>query len=163
MIWHKKARNIMIIMIIIIMDILGAWPKVAISAYNSKTYFRSQKFKYTVTRTMVTFSSLARIWGECSTIHSAPEFFYLLLLFCLFFEVEISSRTLIPTFMPESVHSRSASWDDSHALLITVKFRITFGLNVVIWRTLITSTVNYCKVQDYPWVHCCVQTHCKLL
>ena len=29
-----------------------------------------------------------------------------------FFEVEISSRTLIPLFMPGSVHSGSVSWDD---------------------------------------------------
>ena len=29
-----------------------------------------------------------------------------------FFEVEISSRTLIPLFMPGSVHSGSASLDD---------------------------------------------------
>ena len=30
----------------------------------------------------------------------------------LFFEVEINSRTIIPLFMPGSVHSGSASWDD---------------------------------------------------
>ena len=32
--------------------------------------------------------------------------------FFFFLEVEISSRTLIPLFMPGSVHSGSASWDD---------------------------------------------------
>ena len=32
--------------------------------------------------------------------------------FFFFFEVEISSRTLIPLFLPESVHSGSTSWDD---------------------------------------------------
>ena len=32
--------------------------------------------------------------------------------FFFFFLVDISSRALIPLFMPESVHSGSASWDD---------------------------------------------------
>ena len=32
--------------------------------------------------------------------------------FFFFFKVEISSHTLIPLFMPGSVHSSSASWDD---------------------------------------------------
>ena len=55
------------------------------------------------------FPSLARILGECSTIHSPPALFS----FCFcFFEVEISSRTLIPLFRPGSVLSGSASWDD---------------------------------------------------
>ena len=49
---------------------------------------------------VVAFSSLARILGECSTIHTLPALFC----FC-FFEVEISSCTL----MPQSVHSSSAS------------------------------------------------------
>ena len=58
------------------------------------------------------FSRFARILGECSTSHSPPALFLLLLLLfvslflCL--EVEISSRTLIPIFMPGSVHSGSA-------------------------------------------------------
>ena len=47
------------------------------------------------------FSSLARILGECSTSHSPPA------LFVLFFEVEISSRILIPLYKPGSVHSGS--------------------------------------------------------
>ena len=50
---------------------------------------------------MVAFTSLARILGKCSTIQSMPAPF--------FFEVEISSRTVIPLFMPGSVHSGSAS------------------------------------------------------
>ena len=41
---------------------------------------------------VVSFSSLARISGECSIIHSPPAHF------CVCFEVEISSRTLIPLF-----------------------------------------------------------------
>ena len=52
---------------------------------------------------VVAFSSLARILGECSTTHLPPA---------LFFEVEISSHTLISLFRPGSVHSGSASWDD---------------------------------------------------
>ena len=48
---------------------------------------------------------VARILGECSTIHSLPALFF------FFFKVEISLRTLIPLFSPESVHCGSASWD----------------------------------------------------
>ena len=54
--------------------------------------------------------SLARIWGERSTIHSLPAFFF-------FFKVEIRSNTLIPLFMPGSVHSGSASWDGCGRLI----------------------------------------------
>ena len=56
---------------------------------------------------VVAVFSLARIWRECSTIHSPPALLILSLLFV--FEVEISSRTLIPLFMPGPVHSGSAS------------------------------------------------------
>ena len=52
---------------------------------------------------LVAFCSLPRIWGEYSTLHSPPA---------LFFNWRFSSRTLIPLFMPGSVHSGSASWDD---------------------------------------------------
>ena len=52
------------------------------------------------------FSSLLRIWGECSATHSLPA-----LSFFLFCQVEISLRTLIPLCRPGSVHSSSASWD----------------------------------------------------
>ena len=41
-----------------------------------------------VVMVVVAFSSLAWIWGDCSTI-----------LFSFFFEVEISSRTPIPLFV----------------------------------------------------------------
>ena len=44
---------------------------------------------------------------KCDHLFPACAFF-----FSSFFEVEISSRTLIPLFMPGSVHSDSASWDD---------------------------------------------------
>ena len=43
--------------------------------------------------------------GDCSTIYSPPAFF---LSFFFFFEVETRSHTLIPLFMPGSVHSDSA-------------------------------------------------------
>ena len=68
-------------------------------------------------------SSFARIWGECSDIHSPPALclflscFIFVVVVCLVFffffwgGVEISSRTLIPLFMPASIHSGSASWD----------------------------------------------------
>ena len=43
-----------------------------------------------------------------------PPFTSHLRFFCFLFvlEVEISSRTLIPLFLPGPVHSGSASWDD---------------------------------------------------
>ena len=53
---------------------------------------------------MMAFSSLARNFGQCLTIDSPPVPF--------FFKVENSLRTLNPLFMPESVHSGSAIWDD---------------------------------------------------
>ena len=58
----------------------------------------------------VAWSFLARIFGECSTIHSLPALFSFLFFF--FFLMEISSRTLILIFMPGSVYSGWASWDD---------------------------------------------------
>ena len=60
---------------------------------------------YNTDLVVVAFSSRARIWGECSTIHPRLRFFF-------FFWVEISSRKLIPQFRPGSVHSGSASCDD---------------------------------------------------
>ena len=54
---------------------------------------------------VVPFSSLAMIWGECSTIHSSA-----VLLF--FSKVEISFHTLIQLFRPGSDHSGSASQDN---------------------------------------------------
>ena len=57
----------------------------------------------TVMMVVVALSSLTRILGECSTIHSPPALFF------FFFKVEIGSRKLIPLFRPESVHSGSAS------------------------------------------------------
>ena len=57
------------------------------------------------------FSSLARIWGKCSTFHSRPALFSFLFFF-FFLEVGIRSRTVIPLFMPGSVPSGWASWDD---------------------------------------------------
>ena len=49
---------------------------------------------------VVALSSLASILGERSIVHSLPA---------LFSYVENSSRTLILLFMPESIHSGSAS------------------------------------------------------
>ena len=48
-------------------------------------------------------------FGECSTVHSLPELFFLSLSLSLFFffEVEISSRRLISLFMP--LYSGSAN------------------------------------------------------
>ena len=61
---------------------------------------------------VVAFSLHARIWGECSTVHSPAAFLFFFFFFLLFLKEEISSRTLIPLFRPGSVDSGSASWDD---------------------------------------------------
>ena len=57
-----------------------------------------------LTHTAVVLPTLAKILVQYSIIHSPPALF--------FSKVEISSRTLIPLFMPGSVHNGSASWDD---------------------------------------------------
>ena len=70
----------------------------------SFSFFSSLSFR--CHQMVVAFSSLAMILGECLIIYSPPALFF------FFFKVEISSRTLIPFFLPGSVHSGSASWDD---------------------------------------------------
>ena len=62
---------------------------------------------------VVVFSSLARIFGKCSTIRSPPALFSLRGwgLGCGA-KMEISSRAPISLFMAGSVHGGSASWDD---------------------------------------------------
>ena len=55
---------------------------------------------------VVALFSLPRILGECSTVYSPPALFF------FFFKVEISWRTVIPLFMPGSVHRGWTSWDD---------------------------------------------------
>ena len=55
-------------------------------------------------RNVVALSSLARTLGEHSTTHSPPALFVVVVV-----EVEINTRTLIPLFMPGSVHSGSAN------------------------------------------------------
>ena len=61
---------------------------------------------------VVAFSSLARICGECSTVHSPPVLFVVVVVVVVVVEAEISSLTLIPHFRPGSVHSGSAILDD---------------------------------------------------
>ena len=58
------------------------------------------------------FSLLAKIWGECSILHSLFVLFFLCFCCCFVFSVEISLRTLIPLFTPGSVCGGSSSWDD---------------------------------------------------
>ena len=67
---------------------------------------------------MVAFSSLARNLGEGSTINYPPalfSFFSFFFFFFFFFKVEISSRTLLPLFMPLSVHSGSETARESES------------------------------------------------
>ena len=82
------------------------------SSTGGPTPQRTASFKVRVHR-VVEFSPYARIFGECSTIHSP------LAVMGIFFsgggerererEVEITSRTLTPLFRPGLVHSGSAS------------------------------------------------------
>ena len=59
---------------------------------------------------LVAISSLAKILGECSTIQSPPTLFYLLIYLFIFENGDLrAQRTLIPLFMPGSVHSGAAS------------------------------------------------------
>ena len=53
--------------------------------------------------------TLAKLLGECSTIHSPSALFFFSF---FFFAVEVRSRTLIPLSVPGSVDSGSVSWDD---------------------------------------------------
>ena len=62
------------------------------------------------------FSLFARMFGEWPFMPCLHFFFFL--------EVEISSRTLIPLFMPGSVHSGSASWDDCGQMFLD-KLRVS--------------------------------------
>ena len=82
--------------------------------HNTCWLYRHQPIKHskaapldTLVVVVVAFSSLARIWGECLINHSLPVLFF------FFFKVEISSCTLIPLFRPGSIHSGSASRDES--------------------------------------------------
>ena len=80
--------------------------------------------RFVVVVVVVAVSSLARILGDCSTIHSLPALFF----YFYFFLVDNSSRTLIPLFAPESVHSGSECRDDCGRVfpdkLCTARFRI---------------------------------------
>ena len=78
-------------------------PNKTANAWNVSTDYSPSPQKHN-SMVVVALSSLARILGECSTFHSLPAL--------TFFKVEISSRTLIPLFMPGSVNSGSANWDD---------------------------------------------------
>ena len=70
---------------------------------------------------VVAFSSRAKIGENVQPVipHIALFFF-----FSFFFEAEFSSRTLIPLFMPGSVHSGSASRDD-YGQVFPDKLRVT--------------------------------------
>ena len=71
-----------------------------ISNANNRILLRQNNHQF------VASSLLVRILEECLTINSPPVLFF------FFFKVEISLCTLIPLFMPGSVHSGSASSDD---------------------------------------------------
>ena len=64
----------------------------------------TETFALSLVVVVLAFSVLVKILRECSIIHSLPAL--------LFFKGEISLRTLIPLFMPGSVQSGSANWDD---------------------------------------------------
>ena len=80
------------------------WEPYCVTVYDvfvPSVYF-SEKSQLWQSCFLVAFSLLARILGECLTIYSPPVLF--------FFQVEISSHTLVSLFRPGSVHSGSASW-----------------------------------------------------
>ena len=83
---------------------------VCVSGIRLRTNLPTFLQEFDIITVVVAFSSLARIWGKCSTIHSPPALYFFSFFF--FFDVEISSRALIPLFMAGSVHSGSASWND---------------------------------------------------
>ena len=65
----------------------------------------------------------ARVWGFWENIWPFIPCLHFFSFF-FFFEVEISSCTLIPLFMPGSVHSGSVSWDDC-GRMFPDKFRVS--------------------------------------
>ena len=71
-----------------------------ITQVNTAKHFSYEFIRHVNTMWAMASSSLARILGECSTIHSSPArcCFFLFLFVCLLFLIEISSRTLIPLF-----------------------------------------------------------------
>ena len=79
------------------------------------------------------FSSLVRILGECSTIHSLPVLFF-------FSKVEIASCTLIPLFMQGSAHSgwlaQQADWGRTgqESLLVRVPDLWSKGCKFESWQ-----------------------------
>ena len=91
---------------------------------------------------VVAFSFLARMLGECLTVHSQPVLFF----FFFFFNVGVSSRALIPLFIPRSVHSGWANWDDC-GLLFPYKLRLNLFPNwfpLYTWICLLTRSPPCC-------------------
>ena len=69
------------------------------------------------------FSLLARILGECSTIRfPAYAFFY-------FLKWTLACPQVIALFMPKSVHSGSASWDDRIGFRVYASSGVTCHLH----------------------------------
>ena len=74
------------------------------------------------------------------------------------FEVEISSHTLIPLFMPGSVHSGSASWDDYDQIFLD-KMRVSSFLDKFPHYAWTTAQ----SAHWLPWIKdICVFSRCNL-
>ena len=109
---------------------------------------------------LVAFYSLARIFGRMSN-HSFPActFFSSFFLF-FFFTVEISLRTFIPLFMPGSVHSGSASWNDCGQMFPDRLLVSSFSLKFPHY----TWTVTYWAHSDFvgSGMYTCIGLTCHL-
>ena len=90
---------------------------------------------------VVAFSSRARTFGECSTIH-------------LPLQGEFSSSTLIPLFRPESVHSGPASWDDCDRVFPDEWIHIPFWLWCANTHSMLTVMCeNSFHADSDVWIH----------
>ena len=114
------------------------WSKVS---YNdSKVWSRSEYVLFFFSSFFFFFlfawwlSSLERILGECSTIPSLPSLRFSFLFFFFFFfsssfKWRFARAHYFHSFMPESVHSGSASWDDC-GRMFPDKSRVSSFLNM---------------------------------
>ena len=111
--------------------------------------FINLSFVVCVTCTNVCWWWWLFVSGEFSTIHSPPALFFLI--------VEISSRTLIPLFMPGSVHSGSVSWDHC-GRMFPDKLHVSSFLESSHtlpgqWHRHPTLTLNTCPKSDTCLLH----------
>ena len=121
------------------------------------------------------FPRLREFWENVRQFIPCPTLFSF-----FFFEVEISSRTLIPLFMPGSVHSGSASRDDCGWMfpdkfcassfpdyltaymqsLIQCMFPLIIWLETTLTTYLFRFFPKVGHLQLYTWLHFCSVVKC---